>query len=76
MAASLQAGVALPASVTDQPAIEAAFARFGTPDVLVNNAGILALGTLLEQTPDQFRAVSSTCTSWAPTPAHGWQPTP
>ena len=57
MAASLQAGVALPASVTDQPAIEAAFARFGTPDVLVNNAGILALGTLLEQTPDQFRRV-------------------
>ncbi|WP_293855367.1 SDR family oxidoreductase [uncultured Alsobacter sp.] len=57
MAATLKNGVALLASVTDQAAIEAAFERFGAPDVLVNNAGILALGSLLEQTPDQFRRV-------------------
>lgn len=56
-AAALSNGVALVAGVTDEVAVEAAFARFGAPDVLVNNAGILAVGPLLEQTPAQFRRV-------------------
>lgn len=56
-AASLSNGVALVADVTDQTAVEQAFEKFGAPDVLVNNAGILSVGPLLEQTPGQFRKV-------------------
>ncbi len=56
-AAGLSNGVALLADVTDQGAVEAAFASFGAPDVLVNNAGILKVGSLLDQTPAQFRQV-------------------
>jgi NAD(P)-dependent dehydrogenase (short-subunit alcohol dehydrogenase family) len=55
--AGLSNGVALVADVTDQGAVEAAFARFGAPDVLVNNAGILKVGSLLDQTPAEFRKV-------------------
>lgn len=56
-AAALTNGVALVANVTDQAAVEAAFASFGAPDVLVNNAGILSVGPLLDQSPTQFRRV-------------------
>lgn len=56
-ASELQNGVALVADVTDQAAVEAAFSAFGTPDVLVNNAGILTVGSLLDQSPAQFRRV-------------------
>lgn len=56
-AAAFQNGVALVADVTDQGTVEAVFADFGAPDVLVNNAGILAVGALLDQTPAQFRKV-------------------
>lgn len=45
------------ASVADEHAIEEAFARFGTPDVVVNNAGIVRFGPLLEHTVDDFRSV-------------------
>lgn len=56
-AAALTNGVALVADVTDEAAVEAAFASFGAPDVLVNNAGILSVGPLLEQSPAQFSRV-------------------
>lgn len=56
-AAGLSNGVALVADVTDEAQVGAAVAAFGTPDVLVNNAGILATGPLLEQEPARFRKV-------------------
>ncbi len=56
-AAGLANGVALVADVTDEAQVAAAFAAFGPPDVLVNNAGILATGPLLDQSPAQFRKV-------------------
>lgn len=49
--------VALQADVTDEHQMKAAFDAFGaTPDLLVNNAGIVRFGSLLEQTVDDFRA--------------------
>jgi NAD(P)-dependent dehydrogenase (short-subunit alcohol dehydrogenase family) len=49
--------VALQADVTDEHQVKAAFDEFGvTPDLLVNNAGIVRFGSLLEQTVDDFRA--------------------
>ena len=51
-------GKALIADVTDITSIEAAFAEFDeTPDVLVNNAGILRTGPLMEHSVDDFRKV-------------------
>ena len=51
-------GTALVADVTDAASIEAAFAEFDeTPDVLVNNAGILRTGPLMEHSVDDFRKV-------------------
>ena len=57
VAASLPDAMALTAAVNDAAAVETALDRFGTPDALVNNAGIVRFGPLLEQTPDDFRAV-------------------
>jgi NAD(P)-dependent dehydrogenase (short-subunit alcohol dehydrogenase family) len=49
--------VALQADVTNEHQMKAAFDAFGdTPDLLVNNAGIVRFGSLLEQTVDDFRA--------------------
>ena len=56
-AAGIPGAVALEASVTDEAAVEAALDAFGTPDVLVNNAGIVRFGPLLEQAADSFRSV-------------------
>ncbi|HPD93180.1 MAG: SDR family oxidoreductase [Rhodobacter sp.] len=56
-AQALPDAVALVADVTDEGAVQAAFDAFGTPDVLVNNAGILSLGALIDQSPAQFRKV-------------------
>ncbi len=45
------------ASVSDPAAVAAALAAFGTPDVVVNNAGIVRFGPLVDQTPEDFRHV-------------------
>ncbi|HEY3409356.1 MAG TPA: SDR family oxidoreductase, partial [Propionicimonas sp.] len=47
-----------PASVAD--AVEAAMARFGRIDVLVNNAGTFQAGSFEEVSPEQFRAQMET----------------
>lgn len=49
--------VGLVASVTDPPAVDAALDEFGPVDVLVNNAGIVRFGPLLDLTLDDWRAV-------------------
>lgn len=51
-------GVALAADVSDAASVEEAFSTFGeTPDVLVNNAGILRTGPLMDHSVDEFRRV-------------------
>jgi NAD(P)-dependent dehydrogenase (short-subunit alcohol dehydrogenase family) len=44
-------------SVADEAAVEAALDAFGTPDVVVNNAGIVRFGPLLGLGADDWRAV-------------------
>ncbi|TDI60909.1 MAG: SDR family NAD(P)-dependent oxidoreductase, partial [Alphaproteobacteria bacterium] len=54
----LDNAVALEADITDQQAVEAAFAAFGeVPDVLVNNAGLVRFGPLVEQSVQDFQDV-------------------
>lgn len=57
VASDLADGVALQAAVNDPDAVDAALDTFGTPDALVNNAGIVRFGPLLEQSVGDFRAV-------------------
>ena len=45
------------ASVADEDAIDDVFEQFGTPDVIVNNAGIVRFGPLVEQSVADFGAV-------------------
>jgi NAD(P)-dependent dehydrogenase (short-subunit alcohol dehydrogenase family) len=45
------------ASVADESAVAAVFDRFGTPDVVVNNAGIVRFGPLVDQDAARFREV-------------------
>lgn len=53
-----QGHVALQADVTDEHQVFAAFEAFATvPDLVVNNAGIVRFGPLLEQSVDDFRTV-------------------
>lgn len=53
----LRNGVALGADVCDQDSIARALATFGCPDVLVNNAGILRTGPLMDHAFEDFRRV-------------------
>lgn len=45
------------ASITDPAAVDAALDRFGTPDVVVNNAGIVRFGPLVDLALDDWRTV-------------------
>lgn len=45
------------ASVSDEAAIESVFDDFGTPDVIVNNAGIVRFGRLTDLDVEDFRDV-------------------
>lgn len=52
-------GIALAADVTDPSAVEAAFEVFGeVPSLVINNAGILRTGPLLDHSVENFRLVT------------------
>jgi len=57
VAESLPDAIALEAAIDDPDQIEAALDTFGTPDALVNNAGIVRFGPLLGQSLADWRAV-------------------
>ena len=57
IAAALDGAVALTGSVNDAADVEAAFDAFGAPDVLINNAGIVRFGPLMDLSPEDWRAV-------------------
>jgi NAD(P)-dependent dehydrogenase (short-subunit alcohol dehydrogenase family) len=58
MAAQLGDALALPCDVTDEQAVDQALATLGAvPDLLVNNAGIVKFGHLLDISVDDFRRV-------------------
>ena len=58
MAAKLGEALALPCDVTDEEAVDAALATLGAvPDLLVNNAGIVKFGHLLDISVQDFRRV-------------------
>jgi NAD(P)-dependent dehydrogenase (short-subunit alcohol dehydrogenase family) len=57
LAAELADAVPLVAAVNDEPAVLRAFETFGeTPDVVVNNAGIVRFGPLAELSVEDWRA--------------------
>lgn len=58
MADKLDNAIALPCDVTDEKAVDAALATLGcTPDLLVNNAGIVKFGNLMDISVEDFRRV-------------------
>lgn len=58
MAATLGDAVALPCDVTDEAGVDAALATLGaTPDLLVNNAGIVKFGHLVDMSVADFRRI-------------------
>ena len=60
-ASRLSNAIPLVASVSDNAAVEAAFAQFGeAPDLLINNAGIVRIGPLHEQTVSDYTQVIET----------------
>jgi NAD(P)-dependent dehydrogenase (short-subunit alcohol dehydrogenase family) len=54
---TIDGSVALVGSTTDAATVEAALDQFGTPDVLVNNAGIVRFGPLLDLDEADWRSV-------------------
>lgn len=57
LASELPDAIPLPAAVNDEPAVLRAFETFGeTPDVVVNNAGIVRFGPLAELSVEDWRA--------------------
>ena len=56
-AAEIPGAMALTAATTDEAALEAALDAFGAPDVVVNNAGIVRFGNLLEIDSADWRDV-------------------
>jgi NAD(P)-dependent dehydrogenase (short-subunit alcohol dehydrogenase family) len=57
-AARISGAVPLVASVTDEASVEAALDAFGAvPDVVVNNAGIVRFGYLIDQPLEDFKRV-------------------
>jgi NAD(P)-dependent dehydrogenase (short-subunit alcohol dehydrogenase family) len=56
-AAEIPDGMALTAATTDEAALDAALDDFGAPDVVVNNAGIVRFGSLLEIDSADWRDV-------------------
>jgi NAD(P)-dependent dehydrogenase (short-subunit alcohol dehydrogenase family) len=58
VARELPNAIAIGADVTDEKSVERAFEKLGEElDLLVNNAGIVRFGPLVEQTPEMYRAV-------------------
>ena len=57
IAQSLSDAMPLVASSTDSSAVEAALDAFGTPDALVNNAGIVRFTPLVDHSENDWRAV-------------------
>ena len=58
VASRIAGAVPLVASVTDEASVEAALDAFGAiPDLVVNNAGIVRFGYLLDQSLEDFRRV-------------------
>jgi NAD(P)-dependent dehydrogenase (short-subunit alcohol dehydrogenase family) len=56
--AKVPGAMPLVASVTDEASVESALATFGaTPDLVVNNAGIVRFGYLLDQPLEDFKRV-------------------
>ena len=57
LVAELGASEVLPGDVSDQVAVANAIQRFGALDLLVNNAGIVRFGPLLDQSADDIASV-------------------
>ncbi|MEC7765125.1 MAG: SDR family NAD(P)-dependent oxidoreductase [Pseudomonadota bacterium] len=58
LAAEVPNSVPLAGDVTDEASVEAALDALGeVPDLVVNNAGVVAFGHLVDQTPEEFRRV-------------------
>ncbi len=57
VAETIAGATAYGVDVTDEASVRAAFDQVGVPDLLVNNAGIVRFGPLLEQSIADFRAV-------------------